>query len=125
MLDILKSPEFGQFVVNVLITLVAFVVPLIAASVRGFIKSKANDTQFQMLMSIAKTAVLAAEQAGLAGIVTDKKASALQAAQAMLADRGLQVDIVALDAAIEAAVATELNSYAINEAAYAKTGGAA
>ena len=125
MLDIIKSPEFGAFVSNMLITLVAFLVPLIGGAVRGFIKSKASDTQFQTLMAIAKTAVLAAEQAGLAGVVGDKKASALKAAQAMLKDRGLSVDIVALDAAIEAAVATELNSYAINEAAYAKTGGAA
>jgi len=125
MLEILQSPEFGQFVVNMLITLVTIVVPLIGAAVRGFVKSRENDTQFQMVMGIARMAVLAAEQAGLAGLVTDKKAAAINAAQAMLADRGLTIDLMALDAAIEAAVAAELNRPAINDAAYQKTVGAA
>lgn len=124
MLQILQSPEFGQFVANVLITLVAIVVPLIGSAVRGFVKSRENDTKFQMVMDIARMAVMAAEQAGLTGAVTNKKAAAINAAQAMLADRGISIDLQALDAAIEAAVASELNRYVINDANYTKVNGA-
>lgn len=129
MLDIIQSPEFGQFVANMLIALVAIVVPLIGTAVRGLVQNMARNSQFEILQSIAKTAVLAAEQAGLSGVIGDKKAAAMAAAQAMLADRGLQIDLESIDAAIEAAVATELNSMAINEASYQKsravTGGGA
>lgn len=114
MLDIIRTPEFGQFVVNVLLALVAVLVPLIGTAVRGFVNSQKANTNFQTLANIARMAVLAAEQAGLAGVVTDKKASAIAAAQAMLADRGLKVDLTALDAAIEAAVASEFNYSSIS-----------
>jgi len=125
MLDIISTPEFGQFVVNLLISFVAILVPLIGTAVRGFVKSNQSNAQFLLVMEVARMAVLAAEQAGLAGVISDKKASAMAAAQTMLADRGLNVDLSALDAAIEAAVAAELKRPAINDAAYRKTLGAA
>ena len=121
MLDIIQSPEFGQFIANVLLALVALVVPLVGNAVRGFINSKKDDTRFKTIVSIAKTAVLAAEQMGLGGLIEDKKAAAIQMAQTMLNDRGIQVDVSALDAAIEAAVAAELNRPVINDAAYQKS----
>lgn len=120
MTDILASPEFGQFIVNMLVALVTILVPLIGSAARSLVKSNANNTQFQTLMSIARTAVLAAEQAGLAGLIVDKKEAAVSYAQAMLTDRGMSIDISALDAAIEAAVAQELNRPVINEASYQK-----
>lgn len=120
MTDIIASPEFGQFVVNMLVALVTILVPLIGTAVRSLVKNNANNTQFLTLIEIARTAVLAAEQAGLAGLIVDKKEAAVSYAQAMLADRGMSIDVSALDAAIEAAVANELNRYAINEANYQK-----
>lgn len=109
LVEILKSEAFGTLVTNLVIMLAVAVIPVIGAAIRGFINSKANDTRFSLLMDIARTAVLAAEQAGLNGVIEDKKEAAIQMAQAMLSDRGLKVDLTALDAAIEAAVADELN----------------
>ena len=120
MLEILKSPEFGQFVVNMLIALVTVLVPLIGTAVRTFLASKSNDQNFQTILSVVRTAVLAAEQAGLVDKAIDKKGVAISFAQQMLADRGLTVDLAALSAAIEAAVAEELNRPAINEASWQK-----
>lgn len=121
---ILASPEFGQFVVNILITLVTIFVPLIGAAVRNLVTANKDDKRFQTLMAVASMAVMAAEQAGLAGLVSDKKAAAIDFAEALLADRGMTVDLNALDAAIEAAVADELNRPAINESSYQKSLGA-
>lgn len=119
-LDILQSPEFGALVVNLVIALIGIVIPVIGAAVRGFINSKANDARFSLLMDIARTAVMAAEQAGLNGMVADKKEAAVEMAQAMLKDRGLSIDLQAIDAAIEAAVADELNRPLIQAAQYTK-----
>lgn len=123
MLDILKSPEFGQFIANMLLALLAVLVPLIGNAVRNLISANKDDTRFQTITAIVRTAVLAAEQAGLSGVVDDKKAAAIAAAQAMLADRGIQMDLNALDAAIEGMVANELNRPLINDANYQKTVG--
>ena len=118
MLEILKSPEFGQFVVNILLALVTVLVPLIGAAVRNLVAANKDDARFQTLMSVARVAVLAAEQAGLAGRVSDKKDAAIEYAEAMLADRGMKVDLDALSAAIESAVADELNRPVIGEMSY-------
>jgi len=58
---------------------------------------------------IASIAVRAAEQAGMAGYVEDKKAYALHVAERWLAAKGVHIDLELIDAAIEAAVWEELN----------------
>ena len=63
-----------------------------------------------ILESAASMAVAAAEQAGAAGCITDKKNYALGVAQAYLDAKGVKIDLALLDAAIEAAVFNQLNS---------------
>ena len=58
---------------------------------------------------IASIAVRAAEQAGLAGYIENKKDYALHIAERWLAAKGLRIDLELIDAAIEAAVWEELN----------------
>ena len=124
MLEILATPEFGQFIANVLLALVAVLVPLIGNAVRNFINANKGSKEFELLSDVARMAVLAAEQAGLSGVIEDKKEAALSYASEILRQKGLNIDIVALDAAIEAAVADELNRPALNEAAYQKANAA-
>ena len=57
----------------------------------------------------ARTAVMAAEQAQAGKLAEEKKAYALEVAQQWLAMKGLNVDLTAIDAAIEAAVYDEIN----------------
>lgn len=57
----------------------------------------------------ARTAVFAAEQAGAAALIEDKKNYALDVAQMWLKSKGLPIDLDMIDAAIEAAVYSEIN----------------
>lgn len=68
-----------------------------------------NPDMTDMLEWAARIAVHAAEQAGAAELITDKKAYALDVAEKWLATKGLQIDLDLLDAAIEAAVYEEIN----------------
>jgi hypothetical protein len=121
LLEILKSPEFGALVSNLVIALIGITIPFVANAIRGFVNAHAKDTRFQLLLDIARTAVMAAEQAGLNGLVEDKKEYALNLVQNMLKEKGLQVDVSAIDAAIESAVATELNGRVIDQLSYEKS----
>lgn len=62
-----------------------------------------------ILEQAAAMAVQAAEQAGAAGFIKDKKEYALGIAQLYLDSKGLKIDLALLDAAIEAAVFAEFN----------------
>lgn len=62
-----------------------------------------------ILEQAASMAVAAAEQAGAAGYITDKKNYALDMAQAYLDAQGIKINLDLLDAAIEAAVFNEIN----------------
>lgn len=62
-----------------------------------------------ILEQAASMAVAAAEQAGAAGYITDKKNYALDMAQAYLDAQGIKISLDLLDAAIEAAVFNEIN----------------
>lgn len=64
---------------------------------------------FDQLTYIAENAVHAAEQAGLSGLVKDKKAYALNIAEKWLATKNINIDLHLIDAAIEAAVWQEIN----------------
>lgn len=109
-LRILQSPEFGQFVTNTLIMVALAVIPLVGNAVRGFFNANKDNATVQTVLDIARMAVLAAEQLGITGAIDDKKSYAITVAERMLAERGIKVDLDALDAAIEAAVAEELNA---------------
>jgi hypothetical protein len=61
------------------------------------------------LSSGADMAVNAAEQAQLAGLISDKKIYALGVLEKYLAEHGVKLDLVVMSAAIEAAVWTEIN----------------
>lgn len=120
LLRILQSPEFGQFVTNTLIMLALAVIPLIGNAVRNLLNANKDNAALQTILDVARMAVLAAEQLGLTGVIDDKKSYAITVAERMLAERGIKVDIDALDAAIEAAVAEELNRPAIDTVAIQK-----
>jgi hypothetical protein len=58
---------------------------------------------------VARTAVYAAEQAGAADLIDDKKDYAIEVAEMWLSAKGLPIDLDMIEAAIEAAVYSEIN----------------
>ena len=71
-------------------------------------KSYAPDV-FDQLTYIAEKAVQAAEQAGAAEIITNKKSYALTVAEGWLATKAIKVGLHLIDAAIESAGLNEIN----------------
>ena len=67
------------------------------------------------LEQAATLAVQAAEQAGMAGYIQDKKQYALEVAQRYLDAKGVKIDVQLISDAIEAAVFAELNKYRVGE----------
>ena len=63
-----------------------------------------------MLAEAAKVAVTAAEQAGAAKLISDKKVYAMDIAERWLAEHGVHLDFELIDAAIEAAVYEQFNT---------------
>lgn len=114
-MEFLATPEFGQLVTNVLVALASLIITAIGTVVTGFIKSRTTKEQWATIQQIVNAAVTAAESAGLAGQVSDKKSAAIQFASAMLASRGIKIDAEALDAAIEAAVLAQFNFWKIED----------
>lgn len=106
--------EFQDFLVKFLtafaLALIPVVVPLVVAKVKQWLaqaKEVAKEWRpelYQALDMGAKLAVTAAEQAGLAGLIKEKKDYAINALEAYLAEFGYNVDVDVIDAAIEAAV---------------------
>lgn len=120
MFDFLTTPAFQTAIANVVIGLVGILATALTGMVAGFLHSKMSAQQLQTLHQVVSVAVMAAEQLGLSGAIEDKKQSAINAASAMLESMGIQVTAEELDAAIEAAVATQLNGPAISEASFKK-----
>lgn len=93
--------------------LVVLLPPLIVAAV-GFLWAKAkelwakakawNPTITEYLEQAAEFAVIAAEQAGAADLIKNKKEYAIKIAEEWLRARNLSIDIKLIDAAIEKAV---------------------
>lgn len=93
--------------------LVVLLPPLIVAAV-GFLCAKAkelwakakawNPTITEYLEQAAEFAVIAAEQAGAADLIKNKKEYAIEVAEEWLRARNLTIDIKLIDAAIEKAV---------------------
>ncbi len=111
------QPDFlSQFLQNLLLALL----PILAASAATWLLAKARQVWAQFkatkpdlateLESIARTVVMAAEQAGASQLIKNKKDYAIQMAQNYLALKGLKIDLPLIDAAIEAAVYEVINS---------------
>ena len=72
-------------------------------------KAQLSDEQEWVINQAINAAVLAAEQMNLKGEIQDKKAYALGIAQTWLASKGITLDLVTLEARIEAAVMAQFN----------------
>lgn len=96
-----------------------FILPILAVSLVSFLIAKAKETWEKakdwnpsvtlLLEQSVKVAVRAAEQAGAAGLIHDKRAYAFDVAEKWLKARGVTLDIDLIYAAIEAAVYKEFN----------------
>ena len=108
--DFLANPEVQTALVNLILAVVSVSAAALSRAVLSFVRTRTNEWQFQLLQNIASSAVLAAEQAGLAGRVQDKKKSAFNVINAHLRQMGLTaITAEQVDAAIEAAVLSNLN----------------
>lgn len=104
---------------SMLQSVLAYILPILAVSLVSFLIAKAkeawekakdwNPSVTGLLEQSVKVAVQAAEQAGAAGLIHDKRAYAFDVAEKWLKARGVTVDIDLIYAAIEAAVWTEFN----------------
>jgi len=101
--------EFLGIVVPVLASLLAGLLIAWIKKLVEEIKAKMDHRFIWMLDEAVRVAVLAAEQANLAGFVEDKKAYAIDVAEKWLAARGFKVDLGILADQIEAAVMEEFN----------------
>ena len=100
--------------------LLEFLLPIVAVAIISVLVSWAkllwakaqswNPDTTDLLEEAAKVAVTAAEQAGTAYLINDKKAYAMDIAERWLAEHGIHLDIELIDAAIEAAVYKQFNS---------------
>jgi len=110
--------QWNDFLSQFLTLVIIGVIPIIAHYVVQYLKAQSkrieswitenipSDELFE-LQKVARMVVKAAEQAGMAGLVKEKKAYAVQIAQEWLSSHGMEMDISAIDAAIEAAVYEE------------------
>ena len=100
--------------------LLEFLLPIVAVAIISVLVSWAkllwqkarlwNPDATDLLEEAAKVAVTAAEQAGAAYLINDKKAYAMDIAEKWLGQHGIYLDIELIDAAIEAAVYQQFNS---------------
>ena len=102
--QILGSPEFMAFLFAAITAVIGFV----GKSLRDLLSNKITTEQLQLLLVVAKQAVAVAEQTGLAATGAEKKAEAIRVAQTYLDAYGIKVSAAQLEAAIEAAVFSEL-----------------
>lgn len=109
-----------EFVNMFIEKLMMYMLPPLAALIAAWIvaqiklvlakaKSYNPDVMYQVEW-VTGLVVKAAEQAGIAGLISDKKAWALEQAEKMLLAQGLTVDLEIIATAIESAVWTEINS---------------
>ena len=111
--------EINVILSAVLQSVLEFILPILCVSLAGFLVAKAkeawakakdwNPTATNLLEQSVKVAVMAAEQAGASGLITNKRAYAFDVAEKWLKARGMTVDIDLIYAAIEAAVWKEFN----------------
>lgn len=109
------SDVIWKFIESFLVAIIPVFIPLLAAwllpkAIGAWAKLK-EESKIDpwILEQIVSLAVKAAEQSQLGGLITDKKAYALDFATLWLKERGIKLDLALLDGAIEAAVLDEFN----------------
>lgn len=107
---------FSKFVMTLLLALVTALVPLAVKWVVEMLMILKNNAMqrnrevFEVLTWVAKEAVKAAEQAGAAGFIQDKKKYAIDFIERWMQDNWkMDLDIDLIADAVEAAVFEELN----------------
>ena len=95
-------------------SLLEFLLPIVAVAVIGALVSWAkllwekakswNGDATTLLAEAAKIAVTAAEQAGAAKLINDKKVYAMDVAEKWLEQHGVHLDFELIEAAVDAAV---------------------
>jgi hypothetical protein len=110
--------DWMDFLSDVLQGVLVAILPVLATAATAAIAAWARKTWAEFknenqvpafyVEEIARIAVLAAEQAGAAGLIQDRKEYAMTVAQTWLAQRGIKLDLAIISAAIEAAVYDEL-----------------
>jgi hypothetical protein len=103
------AQEFLSIVLPVLASLLAGLVIAWISKVVNEIKGKMDDRFIWVFDEAVRVAVLAAEQAELAGYIANKKAYAIDIAQRYLESRGFKIDLALLSDRIEAAVMEQFN----------------
>lgn len=101
--------EFMGIVLPVLASLLAGLFIAWITKLVNQIKEQLDNRFVWMLEEAVRIAVLAAEQANLAGFVEDKKQYALGVAEKWLGERGFKIDLGVLADRIEAAVMEHFN----------------
>lgn len=104
---IVASDQFAAFLFSALVAIATW----IAKSVVAILKNKLTDAQLAILFKVASQAVLVAEQTGALKTSEEKKAEAIRVAQTYLEAYKIKVSLAQLDAAIEAAVYSELTQF--------------
>lgn len=96
------------------------IAPVLASMVAAWLIAKIKEAwaaariavgeEWAWVLDMAATkAVYAAEQAKLGELIENRKAYALDLAQQFLKDRGYEIDLALIDAAIEAAILEQFN----------------
>lgn len=101
---ILASPQFAAFIFTALVAVATWV----ARQIVALIKRQLTAQQIETLFKVAAIAVTFAEQTGADKTGAEKKAEALRVAQTYLNAYNIKVTATQLNAAIEAAVFSEI-----------------
>jgi len=117
--------EWNVIISTILQKVLEFTLPIVVVSIVSFLVAKArevwekakaiNPKMTDYLEQAANLAVVAAEQAGAAELIDDKREYAFGIARNWLKANGLNLDPDLIYAAIEAAVYQEFNSNKIAE----------
>jgi len=113
--------EVKAFLSEFVQQLLLYVLPVLAAAATGWLMVQvakglaelrtSQPDVYRDLMWVARGVVQAAEQAGAAGLIADKKLYAMSLAEKWLEKKGWNVDLDLIDSAVEQAVWDEINKY--------------
>ena len=112
--------DFVDFLWRLLENVLVAVLPILATALTAWLIQKIReigkklDSNTMLAIQMAcEIAVNAAEQAGLAALIDDKKAYALGLAQEYLNKQNIKVDVSLLEGIIESAVMTEITRFEV------------
>jgi hypothetical protein len=112
--------DWGELIQRISTVLIDIFVPILVVGAVGFfraqiakIRSGLSESQWEFAKVLAGTLVMAAEQSGLAGILSNEGAAKRQWVEerliAELEKRGIKIDVKMLSDLIEASVMENLN----------------